>query len=642
MMKRWIVLVSIFFTPLCFANSWTLDAMMQVKLIDAATLSSDGTKVAYLVEQYTKQNDRWHGSHELFLTDKSNHQTKQLTTDGDIENPDFSPNDKYLAYIAISDDAWKINVIDIENFQTKTVVSSKRQISLLHWSPDSKNLAYVLANPTAAKIANAPIEPILIASKKSCSNIWLANLDSAKTQQITHYDLNGHCDDIAGLTFAPNSQKLVYSYLPSDQDATWAFGKIAEINLANNLNSELFKQKDLVEHNPVFSPDGKYLAFISDENVYAARTNGGEAYALAKTPDQAPIKIIGWDKQHNLYILEDYHTYSSIIKLSADGKSEAPIGPKNILIKTISMNDNNSRFVFTEEDSNHPEEIYESAIFPFHPEKMTNINADIAKYPLPKTEVIHWRSKDGLEIEGLLTYPMNYQPGKSYPLIVELHGGPGDLFQQRFVGRRSVYPIAIFAAENYAYLRPNIRGSNGYGHKFRSKNHDDWGGHDYQDVITGVNFLEKKGIADPKRLAIIGWSYGGFLTAYSISHTTRFKAAIMGGAIINLISYAGQTDLPDFLPNSLGGPFWKKPELYLQRSPIMSVEKITTPTLILNGELDYRVPYQQGLELYSALKRRNIPTKMYLFPGTYHSIEIPELIYDAAKINNDWLNKYAH
>ncbi len=189
-------------------------------------------------------------------------------------------------------------------------------------------------------------------------------------------------------------------------------------------------------------------------------------------------------------------------------------------------------------------------------------------------------------------------------------------FMRTYDGTATYYPIAAFASRGYAVLRANVRGSTGYGKKFRYANYGDWGGGDYEDLMSGVDYVIDQGIADPDRLGVMGWSYGGYMTSWIITHTHRFKAASAGGAVTNLMTFNGTADIPSFLPDYFGGEFWDKPEVYQEHSAMFHVKGVTTPTLIMHGELDERVPLSQGEELYNALKRQGCTTKMVIYPRT--------------------------
>ena len=189
-------------------------------------------------------------------------------------------------------------------------------------------------------------------------------------------------------------------------------------------------------------------------------------------------------------------------------------------------------------------------------------------------------------------------------------------------------------------LRPNPRGSSGYGKKFRYANYGDWGGGDFRDVMAGVDHVIAEGIADPDRLGVMGWSYGGFMTSWTITQTKRFRAASVGAGVTNLMSFTGTADIPGFLPNYFGGEYWDKPDTYRAHSAMFQVKGVTTPTLIQHGERDERVPLSQGQELYNALKRQGCTTTMVIYPRTPHGIEEPRLMLDCMTRNLDWFDRY--
>lgn len=276
----------------------------------------------------------------------------------------------------------------------------------------------------------------------------------------------------------------------------------------------------------------------------------------------------------------------------------------------------------------------------FEPVQVSHVQRDVPDAPPDRTEVIHWNSKDGQEIEGLLTYPVGYEKGKKYPLLLVIHGGPMGAFMQSFDGAATYYPVAAFASRGYAVLRANPRGSAGYGKKFRYANYGDWGGGDFQDLMSGVDYVIDQGVADPDRLGVMGWSYGGYMTSWTITQTHRFKAASVGGGVTNLMTFNGTADIPSFLPDYLGGEFWDKPEIYQERSPMFHIKGVNTPTLITHGEIDERVPLSQDEELYSALKRLGCTTKMVIYPRTHHGIEEPRLMLDCMDRNLEWFDRY--
>ena len=257
-----------------------------------------------------------------------------------------------------------------------------------------------------------------------------------------------------------------------------------------------------------------------------------------------------------------------------------------------------------------------------------------------KTELIKWKSKDGLEVEGLLTYPVNYEPGKKYPTILQIHGGPAGVFTKGFTGNPSIYLTQYFAEQGFFVLRPNPRGSSGYGKAFRYANFRDWGYGDFEDLMSGVDKVVADGMADEERLLAMGWSYGGYMTSFLVTKTNRFKAASMGAGLPNLISMTSTTDIPDYLVGHMGKEFWEDYETYEKHSAIYHIKNVETPTQVIHGANDLRVPFTQGQEFYVALKRRGVDTEMIVLPRTPHGPREPKLQMEVSPRIMGWFEKF--
>ena len=241
----------------------------------------------------------------------------------------------------------------------------------------------------------------------------------------------------------------------------------------------------------------------------------------------------------------------------------------------------------------------------------------------------------------MLTYPLNYEQGKKYPLILNIHGGPAGVFTQTFLaGNQSLYPIASFAEMGYAVLRPNPRGSSGYGVEFRLANQRDWGGDDYKDLMAGVDYVIKMGLADSSKLGVCGWSYGGFMSSWVVGHTDRFKAASIGAPVVDLLSQDYSDDIPGFLTSYMRKEPWDDYEVYSTHSPLHFIQNVKTPVLLQHGEADIRVPYSQGVMFYNALKRRNLVVRLLSLPRQPHGPNEPKMILEVMQTNVEWFEKY--
>ena len=225
-------------------------------------------------------------------------------------------------------------------------------------------------------------------------------------------------------------------------------------------------------------------------------------------------------------------------------------------------------------------------------------------------------------------------------MVLSIHGGPAGVYSQTFTGRASIYMIQTFAQKGMAVLRPNPRGSTGYGKEFRYANVKDWGFGDYEDVMAGVDKVIEMGVAHPDSLAVMGWSYGGYLTSFTVTRTDRFKAASMGAGLPNLISMVTTTDIQDYLAKHMGGEFWDDYEQYEKHSAMYRIKNVKTPTQVIHGAEDLRVPFTQGQEFYRALDRLGVSTEMIVYPRTPHGPREPKFLMDVTGRIINWFEEH--
>jgi dipeptidyl aminopeptidase/acylaminoacyl peptidase len=299
----------------------------------------------------------------------------------------------------------------------------------------------------------------------------------------------------------------------------------------------------------------------------------------------------------------------------------------------------NGATAFVMESATEPADVYASDLGFGTPRKLTASNPQASEFSLGASEVITWKS-DGLDIEGVLVKPVGFTPGTKYPLLVVVHGGPAGAHLNTF---RVAYGDGgqHWAGQGWAVLYPNPRGGTNYGEKFLRANIPDWGGGDYRDIMAGVDAVIAKGIADPDRLAIQGWSYGGYMTSWAVTQTTRFKAAMVGAGITNLWSMYGTNDLPNYLATFFAGiPSKETLPLYMARSAVTYAHKVTTPTLILHGGNDERVPIGQPMEFYRALKEHGTPVELVFYPRQGHGLQEYHHQRDRLQRQYDWISRF--
>jgi dipeptidyl aminopeptidase/acylaminoacyl peptidase len=426
------------------------------------------------------------------------------------------------------------------------------------------------------------------------------------------------------------------------------------IVLASKQVRDLAADSQLSYSAPKWSPDGGHIAYEAGSQtdwwansyIYLSPAAGGTPQRLSRDFDEEIGQLEWSDDSGSVYFTGDKGVDQYVLRVTLDGKISA-VDNRPGVARQISIA--NGNMAWLHETPSEPVDVYFAALrgkvlkgaFKPSPRKVTSMNPFVSDLSLGKTEVMKWKNKtDGQELEGLLLTPPGFAPGKPYPLLLVIHGGPAGVFQTTFSLRRGAYPIQAFASQGYVVFMPNPRGSGGYGERFRKANIKDWGYSDYNDIQDGVDDLVARGIADKDRLGVMGWSYGGFMTSWTITQTQRFKAASVGAGVTNLFSMYGTTDIPPFQESYFGARPWEDRELYAKHSAMSFVDKVTTPTLIQHGTEDRRVPISQGEELYTALRSRGITVEMVKYPRSQHGLSEPKLIRDSMMRNLDWFDRF--
>ncbi len=312
----------------------------------------------------------------------------------------------------------------------------------------------------------------------------------------------------------------------------------------------------------------------------------------------------------------------------------------NLMLEQVSFTPDLKSLAFITEDPTHMTELYVSPTAPFAPRKLTDLTTQVKDWNLGTVELISWKSKDGATIEGILHKPADYNPARKYPLLVMIHGGPTGTSYPMLSPEEYAYPIQTFLSKGSLVLEPNYRGSAGYGAEFRALNVRNLGVGDMWDVMSGVDFLIGKGIVDASRMGSMGWSEGGYISAFLTTHTDRFKAISVGAGISDWTTYYANTDITPFTPQYLHATPWDDPEVYAKTSPITTIKQAKTPTLIQQGSNDKRVPVPNSFELYRGLQDQHVPVRLILYTGFGHGINKPKSLLALQQANLDWFDFY--
>ncbi len=633
---------------------WSPGDTLAIKRITSLDVSPDGRRIAFTVMQAVMTSEPGGFLSQVFLTDPQGNQPIQLTA-GECSSfaPRWSPDGQFVAFLS-QNNVW---LYSLETGNRQQLTDVPAGVSSFKWSPDGSMIAFTAADdltPAEIEAAQGKSGARIVGQglkRQRLHLILLAELPHGpgSGHPMTGAEMHVGAPEVPeAYNWSPDGNAIVFAHSPSPQPNDWPGTRLALLNLADGSIQPLGGQ-DTTAHDPHISPDGCWIAYKAYDTpawewssvVHVLPLGGGDSHPLAETRDRRP-NLIGWSADsQRLFYLETAGTHHCLGALPADGSPPMLLFEWEGCIENASLNRSRSAMGFTLQTPSQPPEAYLTPLDDIAPVQMSRVNAEFSQIPLGRTEVIRWRSVDGLEIEGLLTYPVDYVKGQRYPLLVSVHGGPANAWLQSFIGMQSFFgPIATFAARGYAILRCNVRGSTGYGKAFRRDNYRDWGGMDVQDLLAGVDHIIGLGIADSDRLGITGWSYGGYLTAATLTQTGRFRAAVIGAGMVNLVSYALGHDSPDYLPSHFGGEIWDVADLLLERSPIAHADRVTTPTLILHGEHDQRVPIWQGYEFHNALKRRGIPTQMVVYPRTGHVPSEPKLLLDVMERILTWMELY--
>lgn len=639
---------------------WTPERMLEVAHVSDVQICSDGSKVVYCIKRAIFNEDINEDVTHLFLGETGGGESVQLTAgDRSSFSPAWSFDGKMIAFLRScsgKNDIWLVRIGGGDAWQLTDV---KTKVESFIWSPDGKMIAFTSPDPASDEEEQAKkkkSDVTVVDEDRSMSHIWVVDVDESGREKADARRLTGGDFSVAGQMgssfgdWSPDGKSIAFSHTVKPGLNSWTTSSISRVDVETGKITAV-TCTDAAEFSPLYSPDGRSIAYLSSDNppgwymdlrICVVDLREASTVNLAHTRDRMP-HLCRWAVDcSRIYFWESRGTGGAFSALPLDGSAPVDIIVEGRELTGFNMSSQAGLVGFCAQQGNFPVEAYVSGIDKFSPVQVSRSNTRIFRLKLGETEVIRWKSSDGLEIEGLLTYPVNYEKGKRYPLIVQVHGGPAGVFSNNFLAAlESQYPLAALAEMGFLILRPNIRGSCGYGIEFRKANLKDIGGRDYGDLMAGVDYLIAMGIADGERLGVMGASYGGYMTAWIITQTRRFRAASCKAAITDLISDSGTTDVVDFNPCYLGGRFQDDPSLYVDRSPIFKIKGATTPLLIQHGQDDERVPVSQSLELYRALKSEGTPVRMVLYPQTGHSGGFtPGRYINFRNENIQWFRKY--
>jgi dipeptidyl aminopeptidase/acylaminoacyl peptidase len=632
----------------------TPDDFYGVQDVTDPQVSPDGLWVAYVVTSNDREADEarsalwmvsWDGSQRLALTSAA---------DG-TGNPRWSPDGRYLAFVATpaGSEQAQIMLLDRRGGDARALTSVTGEIGEYAWAPDGKRLVFTLVKGDAA---SGP-KPIVIdalhfkqdgdgyLAQGHARHLYLLDIESKHTEQLT---LDPQFNEDLP-TWSPDGRQVAFirtHALGVDPDGREdiAVMEPAAGAAARSLVHPFAPNSQKLR----WSPDGASIAYLQglepkfnaymQDHLALVPAAGGAPRTLADKLDRAVTSFAFAPDSASITITveDDGVQYPARIDL-ASGTVSRGVAAGPFVVSALSSAGGHTALL--ESNDAAPAEVY--ALDSGTLRKLTGHNdAFLAGLDLGAAEDIRFKSKGGVEVHGILIKPPSFVAGRRYPTVLWIHGGPNGQDEHSLVLDGYQFEPQMFAAKGYVVLRVNYRGGSGRGLDYAKAIFADWGHKEVEDLLAGVDYLIAKGIADPDRLAVGGWSYGGILTDYTIASDRRFKAAISGAGSADQIAMYGSDEYNLQYDNELGPP-WKDTALWLKVSyPFFHADRIHTPTLFLGGTLDFNVPINGSEQMYQSLRTLGVPAQLVVYPGQHHVFTRPSFVKDLATRTSAWLDQY--
>jgi len=649
-----------------------LDDLARFRNVSDPQCAPDGQWVAYVVATIDAKEDK--GSSHIWMIGFDGKNGRQITFSNDSEgSPRWSPDGKYLSFTSSRPGKAKgsqVWLLDRSGGEAYQLTELKGRLQGYEWSPDARRLALIIGDPDPdAPDPNAtpapgtppkPPKPIVIDRYRykqdvqgyllsgRHSYIYLYDIATKKLDRLTKSKW-----DESSISWSPDGTRIAFMSNHSDDPDRDPAAQLFVAAAQPGATEKVLTTPDnrASRARPEWSPDGKWIVFLEgDEKKYGAY--GMEHLTIVAADGSTPPQRVAssealdrsvsqprWGEDgKNIYaiVTDDMSAYGARIPVGAG--SAVPITDKPIVLGQ--RHSAGPCAVVISGDDNHYNEIYSASVIgskmKFQPLTHQN-DALMAELQIAQSKEVAFKSKDGTDVHGLLTYPVGYVKGTKVPLLLRIHGGPNGQDQHSFSVERQV-----FAANGYAVLAVNYRGSSGRGQKYSRSIFADWGHYEVEDLQAGVDHVIAMGVADPDRMGVGGWSYGGILTDYMIATDTRFKGATSGAGTAFTVAFYGTDQYIIQYDYEIGPPWNPKAwETYVKISyPFLHADRIKTPTLFLGGERDFNVPVQGGQQMYQALRSLGVETQLIIYPNEFHGITRPSYVRDRYERYLAWYDKY--
>jgi len=627
----------------------TVRQWLSLRSVGAPVVSPDGSVTAYTVTSTEWDTNRY--DTEIWVSRTGTDPVQLTSTDKESSTlPRWSPDSRWLGFIADRGEGRQVYLIRPSGGEARRLTSIKGGVTDFAWAPDGATIALASVGPEGDDVVarrRTYGEFSIENADYRLTRLWLVSVDTGTASPQPRELKIGAARTLGGFAWSPDGRQIAYSHTPDPLLSSASLSDIAVVDVATGAVRPLVTGPG-ADTGPVWSPDGTRIlfstaagdttsSFYRNQHLAVISASGGPITVLAQGFDEDPSSAV-W-LQDGIRFLAAQGTAQKLFALDpATGVTRALVTAADV-IRSASFSRDGSVVAFTAENATTLPEVYRMAASGGQPVRVTNMSAQVAGWSLGTREVTSWTSTDGARIEGVLYKPAGYVAGRKYPLMVVIHGGPTGVSRPT-LSYGGTYPVEQFLAKGAVVLMPNYRGSAGYGEKFRSLNVRNLGVGDAWDVLSGVDALIARGIVDSTRMSSMGWSQGGYISAFLTTTSKRFKAISVGAGISDWMTYYVSTDIHPFTRQYLKGTPWSDPAIYAKTSPITYITQASTPTLIQHGELDRRVPISNAYELYQGLLDVGVPARLIVYKGFGHGITKPREQLAANWHNWQWFSKY--
>jgi len=624
--------------------------LLSVPRLSEPELSPDGREAVFV-----RSDADWKSGKRIshiWRVGLSGGQPRQITNGTDNETgPRWSPDGKTIAFIARrgDDEFEQIYLLSTDGGEARRLTAHGSKVSDISWAPDGSALYFIAPDvKTVDEKARDRVKDDVYAYDENYkqTHLWKVTVATKSETAITSGDYS-----ITNYELSEDGRKLAVHRAPTPLLGSGDDSEVWAMNADGSGAVQLTKNR-VQENNAEVSPDGSQVLFVSGanakfENYYNGRlfivpASGGASRVLIGESEPYAVDRAFWSKDgKSIYFLANLGVHAELFVVPASGGKPRQLTDGKHNLSAVSTS--GDRLIFTIGDSTSGGDVWTIGPADVAPRRLTRVFDYLTRdFKLGRQEASQWKGADGVTVEGIVTFPVDYQPGQKYPLAVMTHGGP-QAADKYGIGS-TTYEFQVLAGLGYVTLQPNYRGSTGYGDPFLRGMVGHYFEQAHLDVMTGVDELVRRGIADPDKMVKMGWSGGGHMTNKIITFTDRFKAAASGAGAANWVSMYAQSDIRAFRTPWFGGTPWQKDapiDVYWSHSPLKDVAKVTTPTIFFVGEKDPRVPMPQSIEMYRALKSNGVPTHLYVAPREPHGWT--ELRHQLFKLNTEieWFETYA-